>query len=271
MMRAIDVHGHFGDWDRGARSLRDRLWSGSIEVVWSRAQKAGIRLTAVSSLEALIPYGGNPVTGNEKARRAAEKYPDIAFWAVLNPKFLDSLKQVETLLSHPKCAGIKIHPFEHAYEIRKEGDAIFVFAASHNALVLAHSGDRGCFPEDLVVFANKYPQVKLIIGHLGHSVDESVSRQIWALRRSQAGNVYIDTSSISSMYGGLIEWAVQEVGYERILFGTDTPVYFAASQKARIEYAEIPMDAKKAILEGNAKRLLGTRAINLITQGDKFL
>ena len=36
MMKAIDMHGHFGDWDRGADSLRDRLWSGSIEVVRSR-------------------------------------------------------------------------------------------------------------------------------------------------------------------------------------------------------------------------------------------
>ena len=59
------------------------------------------------------------------------------------------------------------------------------------------------------------------------------------------------------MYAGLIEWAVGELGCERIVFGTDTPLHFAASQKARIECAEIAEDAKRAILQGNAQRLLG--------------
>ena len=51
--KAIDMHGHFGDYDRGASSLRDKLFSSSIDVV--RAQKADMRLTAVSSLETLCP------------------------------------------------------------------------------------------------------------------------------------------------------------------------------------------------------------------------
>jgi len=34
-------------------------------------------------------------------------------------------------------------------------------------------------------------------------------------------------------------------------------LHFAASQKARIECAEIAEDAKRAILQGNAQRLLG--------------
>ena len=257
MMKAIDMHGHFGDQDRGAGSLRDRLWSGSIEVVRSRAQEVRIGLTVVSATTALVPYGGDPIAGNNEARQVAEMYPEILFWAVLNPGFSGSFEQVEKLLSHPRCTGIKIHPLEHNYQIRAEGDAIFEFAASHNALVLAHSGDRGCFPEDLVVFANKFPQVRLILAHLGHSSDESVSRQVSGLKRSRTGNIYMDTSSISSMYGGLIEWAVREVGYQRILFGTDTPAYFSPSQKARIEHAELPRKAKEAILEGNARTLLG--------------
>ena len=41
------------------------------------------------------------------------------------------------------------------------------------------------------------------------------------------------------MTSRLIEWAVEQVGAERLLFGTDSPLYFAASQKARIECAEM--------------------------------
>lgn len=257
MIEAIDLHGHFGRYDSGSDSLRDRLFSGSIDVVRNRAQKAGIVLTVVSSLKALFPYGGDSIEGNEEACKMVENYSDIMFWAVLNPKLEDSLKQVDALLSHPKCAGIKIHPVCHDYEIRDQGTAIFEFAASHNALVLTHSGDAGSFPEDLLFFAQKYPQTILILAHLGNSVDQSFSRQVWALKQENTSNLYVDTSSVNSMYAGLIEWAVGELGCERIVFGTDTPLHFAASQKARIECAEIAEDAKRAILQGNAQRLLG--------------
>ena len=270
MIEAIDLYAHFGKYDIGADSLKDRLSSGSIDVVRCRAQKAGIILTVVSSLKALFPYEGNPITGNKEACKAAEDYSDILFWAVLNPKLPGSFKQVETLLSHPKCAGIKIHPVGHNYEVCEQGKAIFKFAAFHNALVLTHSGDPGAFPEDLVFFANNYPKIRLILAHLGNSVDGNLSRQIWALKQASTSNVYVDTSSINSICAGLIEWAVGEVGHQHIVFGTDTPLYFAASQKARIEYADIPREAKRAILQSNAQRLLGMRAEDFSNQGGKL-
>jgi predicted TIM-barrel fold metal-dependent hydrolase len=51
--------------------------------------------------------------------------------------------------------------------------------------------------------------------------------------------------------------------FVRLLFGTDTPLYSAACQKARIDTAEIPEDAKRAILFGNAHRLLREPAEDL--------
>jgi hypothetical protein len=101
--------------------------------------------------------------------------------------------------------------------------------------------------------------VDLILGHLGNSADGNLSRQVYALERAEHGNVYVDTSSANSINSGLIEWAVSQVGAERILFGTDTPLYFVAAQKARIEYAEIDAEAKQAILFDNAARLLADK------------
>ena len=54
--------------------------------------------------------------------------------------------------------------------------------------------------------------------------------------------------------------AVERIGSDRILFGTDTPLYWAGAQKGRIETAEIDEAAKRAILYGNAARLLGIEA-----------
>jgi predicted TIM-barrel fold metal-dependent hydrolase len=260
-MKAIDVHGHFGIYERGAGGLSDRLMSGSIEVVRQRAIAAGICLTVVSAIHAFIPYGGDPLRGNDDAREAAEQHPDIRFWAVLDPRIPETYKQVESLLGHPRCKGIKIHPTEHSCQIEEYGEEIFEFAARHGAILITHSGCKGSFPESFIPFVNRYPSVPVILAHLGNSEDGNVSRQVHALKRAKGGNLYIDTSSARSMNSGLIEWAVSEIGAERLLFGTDTPAHFAASQKARIEYAEIGEEAKQAILFGNAAALLHEEGI----------
>ena len=256
MMKAIDVHGHFGLYDRGNGGLSDQMASGNIQVVRRRAQAADICLTVVSAIHAMLPYGGDVLRGNEDACEIADKYSDIRFWAVLDPRIREAYKQVESLLVHPRCKGIKIHPTEHGYEIHDYGDEIFEFASSNKAIIMTHSGCPGSFPEDFIPFVNRYSDVSLILAHLGNSVDGRLSRQLYALKRMKNENVYIDTSSAKSINSGLIEWAVSEVGAQRFLFGTDTPLYFAACQKARIEYAEIVEDAKRAILFKNAAQLL---------------
>lgn len=168
----------------------------------------------------------------------------------------ETYEQADRYLSHPRCKGIKIHPHAHAYEITEHGAPIFAFAAERDALILTHSGDPGSYPEDFLPFINKYPNVKLILAHLGNSDDGGVARQVDAINASKHDNVWVDTSSARSLFAGIIEWAVEEIGSERILFGTDTPLYWAASQKVRIETAEIDQVHKEAILYRNAAALL---------------
>jgi predicted TIM-barrel fold metal-dependent hydrolase len=255
-MNAIDIHGHYGVYDRGAAQLTDRMMSGDLEVVRSRARGAGVQLTVVSPLRALFPFGGDTLAANEETLASCTQYEDIHFWAVLEPRIRESYAQVEIMLRHHHCCGIKIHPRDHGYEIRQHGAAIFDFANAQRAIVLTHSGDPGSYPEDFVAFANNHPNVTLILAHLGNSDNGHLTRQVHAVRRAKEGNIYTDTSSIRSMSSGLIEWAVEEIGFDRLLFGTDTPLYFTAAQKARIEYAEIDDTAKRAILFDNAARIL---------------
>lgn len=55
---------------------------------------------------------------------------------------------------------------------------------------------------------------------------------------------------------GLIEWAVEQIGADRILYGTDTPLHFAPAQRARIDQAELDDQDKQVILRDNAIKLL---------------
>lgn len=255
-MNAIDVHGHFGTYDRGLGTRVDRFMSATATEVAQRGADCGIEITVMSAIHGLIPYRGNAVQGNADAESSAFDHPGIRFWSIVDPRVPASYEQTDRLLAHPRCMGIKIHPHAHQYEIRDSGESLFAFAAERKAVVLTHSGDIGSYPEDFVPFVDRYPDLQLILAHLGNSDDGSVMRQVQAIQHARNGNLWVDTSSARSMFSGLIEWAVEQIGYERILFGTDTPLYWAGAQKGRIETADIGDDARRAILHDNAAALL---------------
>lgn len=256
-MKAIDVHGHFGPYDRGLGTRVDGFMSGTAAEVAQRGFECDIQITVMSAIHGLIPYRGKAVLGNADAETSANDHPGIRFWSIVDPRVPESYAQTDRLLDHPRCMGIKIHPHAHQFEIRDFGQEIFTFAAERNAVVLTHSGDIGSYPEDFVSLADRFGNVQLILAHLGNSDDGSVMRQVQAIQHGRNGNLWVDTSSARSMFSGLIEWAVEQIGYERILFGSDTPLYWAGAQKGRIETAEIDEAAKRAILYDNAAALLG--------------
>ena len=255
---AIDVHGHFGLYPSDPHHPQDgQLMTGDVETVRRRAGSARTRLTVVSSLTALLPRGNNdPLKGNVEAAAAVAPYAELRHWVVVDPLRPDTFRQAAEMLGSPRCAGIKIHPEEHVYPIAQHGAAIFKFAAERRAVVITHSGEKNSLPEDFVRFADAYPEVTLILSHLGHGWDGDRSHQVRAIQASRRGNIYVDTSSIASMIARLVEWAVAEVGADRILYGTDSPLYYAPAQRARIDTAEISDEAKRKILCENSERVL---------------
>lgn len=257
---AIDVHGHIGQYDQpGTDPLKERFMSGDAAVVAARARSANIRYTVVSPLRALLPRGqADAAAGNEEALQAVQATDGLLQWVVLHPGQPATVDQVREMLKSPKCVGIKIHPEEHCYRITERGRAIFELAAELRAVVISHSGEPNSMPADFVALANDFPEVTLILAHLGNSGagGSSPELQVRAIQAARHGNMYVDTSSSQSLLPGLIEWAVGEVGAERLVLGTDTPLYFAPSQRARIEYADLSDEQKRLILWENARRIL---------------
>jgi predicted TIM-barrel fold metal-dependent hydrolase len=257
-IQAIDVHAHYGTYTQNRHPLVHEFMTGDAEVVLERAHAANTRLTIVSPLQALMPRGkGDPVNGNVDAAKVTTEKEGLLQWVVIDPKNGHTYEQAEAMLTLPNCAGIKIHPEEHLYPIAEHGHAIFEFAAKHKAIVLTHSGEQNSMPEDFVPFANDYPEARLILAHLGCGYDGDPSHQVRAIQAGKHDNIFVDTSSASSIMSRLIEWAVGEVGAGRLLYGTDTPLYSAAMQRARIDRAEISDADKRLILCDNAMRLFG--------------
>jgi len=257
-IEAIDVHAHYGTYHREGDNweLANRFMSSGPDVVVERARMANTCLTIVSPFRALMPrLHGDPVGGNEEAERVVTEYPELRQWVVIDPLCPETYIQAERILQQPTCAGIKIHPEEHGYPIKEHGRTIFQFAAKHQAIMLTHTGGENSLPEEFVPFADDFPEVRLILAHIGCTIDNDLGHQVRAVQQSKHGNMFADTSSAQSILPGLIEWAVKEIGPERILYGSDTPVYFAPMHRTRINQAEIDDADKKRILRDNAVTL----------------
>lgn len=254
---AIDVHGHFGNYiGDGSNPFADTLYSGDAAEVVRRASAANIVLTFVSPLSALKPrFQADAVAGNIEAARIVAQMPGLKQYVVIDPQRAETYAQAAEMLAQPQCVGIKIHPEEHGYPIHEQARPIFEFAAQHGAIILTHSSEQNTLAADFVPWANEFPEVRLILAHIGCGWDGDLTHQVRAIQQSRHGNIFADTSSARSITPGLIEWAVDEVGVDRILFGTDTPLYHAAMQRARIDHADLTDDAKRKILRENAIRL----------------
>jgi uncharacterized protein len=259
---AIDVHGHYGRCLHAgaAPGLRDQLSSADAAEVARRARAVNIEFTLVSPLAAILPrYQGDAVAGNEEAARLVAATPGLRQYVVVDPRRRETFAQAEEMLAQSQCVGIKIHPEEHGYPIGEHAATIFEFAARHRAVVLTHSSEKNSQAADFVAWLDRFPEVRLILGHIGCGWGGDVTHQVRAIQRSRQGNVLADTSSVNSIVPGLIEWAVREVGAERVLFGTDTPLYHTAMQRARVDHAELPEAEKRLILRENALRLFGAK------------
>ncbi len=205
-------------------------------------QAAKIGMVFASPFEALTGCA-DTVEANEAMFQIVQEVPNLYQWVVIDPRNEETFGQADRMLQHEKCVGIKLHPKLHEYKLAEYAEKIFSFAAKHSAIVQIHPQ----WSADYVAIADAYPNVTIILAHLGGA------RHIEAIRNAKHRNIYTDTSGMAMLKNCLIEYAVSQIGSDRILFGTDT--YAASAQRGRIEYAMISQQDKENILVNNAKKL----------------
>lgn len=212
----------------------------------SQMEKAAkISTVFVSPFEALVDRA-DTVQANEDMFKLVQDIPNLYQWVVIDPLNEKTFEQAGRMLKSEKCVGIKLHPVLHKFSIEEHGDQIFSFAEKHSAMIQIHPEKAADY---ILPYADAFPNVTFIMAHLGGL------GHINAIKNAKHRNVYADTSGKASLKNMLIEYAVSQVGSDRILFGTDT--YAAGAQRGRIEYALISEQDKENILCNNAKKLFG--------------
>ncbi len=244
LIKAIDSHTHINH-KSPFDSNQTEVYSAYLEDLVRINQAANIN-TMMCSTFASVLNASVIVKENDYMAELCNQFDFLYQWVVIHPSIEETFKQASKMLKSKKCVGIKLHPVYHKYSLKENADKIFSFASEYNAIVQIHPD---CSPIEYVSVADKYPDVKFIMAHMCDF------RYADAIEQAKYENIYTDTSGSASTQNNVIEYAVNRIGSEHILFGTDT--YSAGFQRGRIEYALISEHDKINILRDNAKRLFG--------------
>ena len=82
-------------------------------------------------------------------------------------------------------------------------------------------------------------------------------RAVQAAERNPS--LMLETAS-SAVNNGSLEYTIERIGPERIIFGTDMPLLEVSVQMARVSGAAIGQEEKDLIFGGNMARMLALKA-----------
>ncbi len=220
----------------------------------------GVERAVVSSLNAIFYF--NPQDGNEDlAKLIAPHRERFIPFAVLKPTFSGWRHDLARCVDELGMAGLVLHPSHHQYDPAGEDTAALMAAAEGRGLpvcVQAWVEDpRRQFDRAIIDPLPVEPIVELARTHLRVPV---VGLGLRIGQPEQVGdtlpdNFYFDTSNYEHMNG--MEKALEQFEQERILFGTNFPLYNYRANVDKIALADIPDVAKTAITTENARRVLG--------------
>jgi len=257
----IDVHTH------PTRQEGDRILSPEEagRVLLREMDLAGVTVSA------LLGFNVTPGKSIEQLREINDysvaivcAYPDRLFaLAFVNPRLprAEVERELDRCLSNPAFKGIKLELDMNCRD--RQIDYVAEKAREYNVPVLQHSWYVNCWlmgenqrrnqqhrsePHDVACLARRFPDVRFIMAHLEGCGVRGI------LDVADCPNVWIDTSG-SQPFSGTIEYGIETLGAERILFGSDIPFRCYESQYGRIIGSRMSDADRTRILYRNAAAL----------------
>lgn len=239
----IDAHCHLGVGLTCSRSADDLLREMDANGV-SRAVIVPVdRFLAVDNSE-----------GNDQILAAARSYPErfIPF-TTANPWFGDRARAELKRTFGAGAAGVKFHPGFQGFTLSDEVVwPLIELAVEHRKPMFFHAGTPiSSMPYQLTELAMKYPDGIFIMGHMAYS-------DFWYEVSASAlsvSNLYLETSH---HVPGFVRTVAERVGFDKILFGSDSPYGSMEVELDKIKTV-FPSEADRVkILSANILRILET-------------
>lgn len=181
--------------------------------------------------------------------------------AVVNPVFPGWEADLETMVQRMGCVALRLIPNYHGYSLFCDE----AMALAHRAqdlglpmIVTMRMQDERSHHWHMLVNAVPVDEVRFLIRQLpaGRYVLSNVTwAEVMALRPEldlAAEGVWEMSYKPPALY---IERAVQEVGPERLLYGSGAPLQYPEAALLPVQRADVAPEARQAILSGNARRV----------------
>ena len=196
------------------------------------------------------------LSGNEEVIEASEISDAFIPFTWLNHRIKDAAKRLRDYVQRG-CKGLKLHPvIDHYSLLDRELDPIIDTAANIGIPIMIHTGwgPNGSV-EDVGKLAERYPDARFVIAHMKE--ERGVNRRLSHIEiASRYENVWLECSYVE--HPRRITQAVEKLGSDRILFGSDCP--FGSGDigwdMTKVTSASITEEDKIKILGENALQLL---------------
>ncbi len=222
--------------------------------------KNGISRGIINSQRSYEPQPSEFIAGNREVARFAEKSKGRFTGAcVVNPLFIEeSLRELEDCRNELGFTWVGelcnyMIPFD--YRIR-EFDMLVDQVKKLNMILALHTeGD------EIHYIADRFPDATIAFAHFGDDREwETIFKRIDTVAKNP--NFYLDTSGYGHDRVGVLEYAVEKIGPDRILFGSDFTINDPGTVIARIRNAFITDEQKKKILSGNLVSLINIKNVH---------
>ena len=220
-MKAIDIHGHIASWP----TLND-----TEEAILTSMENHGIRFTLVSHCDAAefpsvgdeTPRGLDSMAIHEELlafQRANPSRIGGYFWIrphdeKVTPKLREYIHE-----HRDDIYGLKFHPYTAQIKINDPRmDDYYRLAEKEGLPVLVHTAmDIYSSIKYLADVAGRFPKARFIAAHLELCSNHECAIEVM----KEHPNVYCDTAWVDMKTAKKV---IDEVGEDRIFFGTDNPI-----------------------------------------------
>ncbi len=243
-MEIIDSHCHLGNWPFPQDNL-------SAAELAAGLRSAGISKGICSSGLAIV-YDFRE--GNRVLAAAVAAHPGLFGYVTINLNYAaEGIAEVDHYRGQPGFVGAKIHPMYSRQPLSSPaGREVVAALAERQYPLLVHTYSSAVeSPWAVVSVAREHPDLPIIMAHMG---GDRWWEGLEAARESP--NLYVDPCATWAD-ADKVACAVRELGADRVLFGSDYPLFNAGYTLGMIEDAAIAEEERALILHGNAQRIFG--------------
>lgn len=236
----IDAHNHVGGPDKGDGKKQ------SPDEIVAEMDRLRIDRAVIFPFNEVNPGISFSIVNNRTVE-AINKYPDrLIGFARLDPNFGKNAVEELRRDVEMELVGLKLHPSSQKFSLRSEHLKEIIREASMLDIpIIFDSGKKDSPPEQFGELAKLFPDAKIIMAHmLGDFLRIALDHQ----------NIYLQTTDMPRKE--IIQEAVEELGAERIIMGSDSPYISMEVELEKIKSLNISGNEKKLIMGENMRRIL---------------